>query len=557
MGSPIKCTDNALIVLAAGAVTQDFVSVLDTSTPALLPYMGRPLIYQVIVNHIKKHGRNVVVVIPDGEPRLEDFLRASFGNRVHLSIVRRPIANVGAPAQSLMAALEHLAASDARDTPAFVVYGDIYFEAPSLPSTSQPIAFVQDYVESDKYSYFQAVAGQRYQHVGRNQPAPDSDAPRLTDIGAYWLPSIRDLHQAMEAKGTELSPTVGGIVAQCYGASLICLPVEVWSDLGHLDTATQIRTRLIGAREFNALTIDGHRGLITKKSRHVIKILQEINYYHKLPRPLSIYFPRLHDFSVGEETSYTMEFYSYRTLSEYFVFFNFPLSVWKKILGRLLAVHTEFSSYTSAPVAPQAVYDFYVGKLLMRMEKIQKGSPIYALVEADGIMVNGIYCHGWKHYLPQIQAAVTKLSEHCVPSVVHGDMCFSNILYDPQTSLVKLIDPRGDFFAEGCYGDPRYDLAKLLHSFHGGYDYILQEMYELTSHSDGSHEFRLFQSPEAAMLGSRLIEWMGGKLNYDMRNLLLLEALLFLSMLPLHKDDSVRQKALYIRGIQILHEVFA
>lgn len=557
MSSPTKLTDSALIVLAAGAVTQDFVSVLDASTPALLPYMGRPLIYQVIVNHIKKHGRKVIVVIPDGEPRLEDFLRASFGNRVHLSIVRRPLTNAGTPAQSMIAALDHLAASDALDTAAFVVYGDIYFEAPPLPTTSQPIAFVQDYVESDKYSYFQAIPGRGFQHVNRNQPALDADAPRLTDIGAYWLPSLRDLQSAVQVKGVELPPTVGGILAQCYEASLTCLPVDVWSDLGHLDTATQIRTRLIGAREFNALSIDEHRGLITKKSRHAVKILQEINYYHKLPRPLSIYFPRLHDFSVGGETSYTMEFYSYRTLSEYFVFFDFPISAWKKILGRLLAVHAEFTSYTSTPVAPQAVYDFYVGKLLARMEKIPEGSPIHALVEAEGVMVNGIHYHGWKHYLPQIQAAVTKLAEHCVPGVVHGDMCFSNILYDPQTSLVKLIDPRGDFFTEGCHGDPRYDLAKLLHSFHGGYDYILQEMYELTTHRDGSYEFRLFQSPEAALLANRLIEWMSTQLNYDMRELLLLESLLFLSMLPLHKDDSVRQKALYIRGIQILHEVFA
>jgi aminoglycoside phosphotransferase (APT) family kinase protein len=149
------------------------------------------------------------------------------------------------------------------------------------------------------------------------------------------------------------------------------------------------------------------------------------------------------------------------------------------------------------------------------------------------------------------------MAGRCRPAVVHGDLCFSNILYDPQTGLVKFIDPRGVFFEEGCYGAPRYDLAKLLHSFHGGYDHIMQEMYELVPCGDAAYRLRFFQSSGTPAVVSRLAARLKERADVGMDELLLLEALLFLSMLPLHKEDANRQKALYLRGLVILNEALA
>ena len=80
-----------LILLAGGHVRQDFVTLLDITSPAMLPYMGRPLIYVSVLNFLKLGGREVVVVIPEAERRVEVFLRSAFGSRVALTIVRAPI----------------------------------------------------------------------------------------------------------------------------------------------------------------------------------------------------------------------------------------------------------------------------------------------------------------------------------------------------------------------------------------------------------------------------------------------------------------------------------
>ena len=158
--------------------------------------------------------------------------------------------------------------------------------------------------------------------------------------------------------------------------------------------------------------------------------------------------------------------------------------------------------------------------------------------------------------MAEIEKVVDRLARTAQTAIIHGDLCFSNILYDPQTGLIKLIDPRGDFFEEGCYGDPRYDLAKLLHSFHGGYDFIMQEMYDLREIAPNNYVFRLFRPDNAEQSVETLMSTFDDAVADDLSDLMLLEALLFLSMLPLHSDDVERQKALYLTGIRILGDVF-
>lgn len=46
-----------------------------------------------------------------------------------------------------------------------------------------------------------------------------------------------------------------------------------------------------------------------------------------------------------------------------------------------------------------------------------------------------------------------------IPSVVHGDLCFSNVMYDSRSNSVKVIDPRGLNIQQELtiYGNQSYD----------------------------------------------------------------------------------------------------
>jgi hypothetical protein len=137
--------------------------------------------------------------------------------------------------------------------------------------------------------------------------------------------------------------------------------------------------------------------------------------------------------------------------------------------------------------------------------------------------------------------------------VIHGDFCFSNILFDIGHQIIRLIDPRGSFGPKGIYGDARYDIAKLRHSVCGLYDYIVADMFELEE-ADGRFSSTLFVNGTPRMVGAmfdRLVVDAG----YDLDEIRLIEGLLFISMIPLHQGHASRQRLMFLTGLTLLNEV--
>jgi hypothetical protein len=139
--------------------------------------------------------------------------------------------------------------------------------------------------------------------------------------------------------------------------------------------------------------------------------------------------------------------------------------------------------------------------------------------------------------------------------VGHGDLCFSNILYDQRIRLFKLIDPKGASSLEAAYTDPLYDYAKLSHSILGGYDFIVNDLYEVAVGRDltlrrhtADGDFEPFAASFVEALESREL---------DVARIRLYEASLFLSMLPLHRDRPRDLLAFVLVAAHILGEIGA
>ena len=129
-----------------------------------------------------------------------------------------------------------------------------------------------------------------------------------------------------------------------------------------------------------------------------------------------------------------------------------------------------------------------------------------------------------------------------------------NILVDRCSRVVRLVDPRGSFGDFRIHGDPRYDLAKLSHSVSGDYDFLSHGLFDLdfdgpnvhlTTHTTERHHAmkRMFNQ----WLQPRWGDWSG--------QIRLIESLLFLSMVPLHKDRPDCQKAFLARDLELFAQV--
>ena len=67
----------------------------------------------------------------------------------------------------------------------------------------------------------------------------------------------------------------------------------------------------------------------------------------------------------------------------------------------------------------------------------------------------------------------------------------SNILYDLNSGVFKLIDPRG-IWGSSENGDIKYDIAKLRHSISGEYDYIIGDLFNINYVNHNEINYSIF-----------------------------------------------------------------
>ena len=136
-------------------------------------------------------------------------------------------------------------------------------------------------------------------------------------------------------------------------------------------------------------------------------------------------------------------------------------------------------------------------------------------------------------------------------TIIHGDLCFTNILVEDNYNFMRIIDPRGKFGTFDIYGDSRYELAKILHSLEGHYDYIIEDMFDVEV-QDTHISYHLQLGEQTAL---QAFQQVFEKQLTDIQAIRLIEATLFLSMIPLHNDYLSRQYAMLATGITLFDEV--
>ncbi|MDI9873367.1 hypothetical protein [Flectobacillus rivi] len=343
-----------------------------------------------------------------------------------------------------------------------------------------------------------------------------------------------------------------------YRSKLELVPINDndWIDLGHLDTFYKSKARFLNARHFNSFEIDLFWGKIKKLSNYTKKFIDEINWYVNLPARLKSLIPTIYSYSVDVEPFFVeMEYYSYPTLNQLYLFSNISISQWREIFKKLLSIQREFSKIERR-VDDVFIKAFYFDKTKQRLLELKKDSNFLRFFESN-IVLNKKEYPSLTTLLENLESFIDSNITYFTTTagVIHGDFCLSNILYDIKTGVVKLIDPRGSFIDSSVFGDPRYDLAKISHSVHGFYDLILNDSYSLLEHDNAmSFELTIYKSSQQEELSSLFLNLMAenGVVN---RQILAIESLLFLSMVPLHSDDLKRQKAFLMRGLELYYSL--
>ena len=333
-----------------------------------------------------------------------------------------------------------------------------------------------------------------------------------------------------------------------------------WLDFGHINNFYQARSRLTTERAFNSLNID--KNTVTKSSEsHPLKIYAEGSWFAQLPQLLRLHTPALLDLRSNEDSSsYTIEYLYSLPLSDLIVFGNLSEGTWTSIFNNVQTILSKFSKYKPKLDESSKLLslDLYLSKTLDRLSEYQHQSKTsiseqkFRLADCDN-----------SYTLEYIAIDSSKyISDVCFKdlSIIHGDFCFSNILFDSRAELVKCIDPRGLTINNqiSIYGDKRYDLAKLYHSIFGKYDFIIANHFDLKSQIFGDTEiidFQIMMNDNLSNIESLFQQLILLQSDYTEKEILAITIHLFLSMLPLHFDNPLRQKA-FIANTLRLYEIF-
>jgi len=386
-------------------------------------------------------------------------------------------------------------------------------------------------------------------------------------VGVFSISNVADfvdhLSEEVRAPKQHLDPFYRAIQSYFNGLATeqkIFQVVVKWWDFGHIDNYTDTRKSFfLNTRAFNDVRVDSQRGIIRKSSSNVHKFVHEICWYLKLPKKLKYISPQIFDYSLDLDNPYVeMEFYGYPALNDVYLFGDCNIGVWNQIFNSIFHVRADMGNYLISPgtaVLTAAMQEMYETKTLERLAPILI-DPRFAFFSGDEIEINGKRCLGLRAALTSLPTIANHLGLYNQDyfSIIHGDLCLSNILYDPKSRIVRLIDPRGIFGQFDVYGDPRYDIAKLCHSIEGDYDFLLNGLFDLSwvneklllrAHTDDRHH------AIKALFRNRLMkDW-----HHEYPRIKLIESLLFLSMVPLHSDRPRSQQAFLGRGLEILSSV--
>lgn len=331
-----------------------------------------------------------------------------------------------------------------------------------------------------------------------------------------------------------------------YNQKTQVTPIKVtkWLDFGHVNSFYHSKVNFTTQRSFNNLIIT--TDYVEKSSFKEHKIAAEASWFDEVPKHIRGFLPQLIDVSF-EPSSYRLEYLHNTALNELWVFAEISHFTWKKIFKSCFDfIETCRDTRPTSSVKYDSIIQLFTEKTLSRLHalptsKFDINTPI-RINGGSGISMIELARSTEKH-LPTLD----------VITLLHGDFCFSNILYDFRTQKIKTIDPRGHTLDgnKTIWGESRYDIAKLSHSVIGMYDYIVAGYFTLTKTTVDRYDFQILDNNKHCVNQSYFVQKITQYFDVSYIELLAMQIHLFLSMLPLHADNLERQYGLLANAYRL------
>ncbi|MFN7310272.1 MAG: sugar phosphate nucleotidyltransferase, partial [Vampirovibrionales bacterium] len=258
------------LILAAKSQSNE-----DTYHTQMLPIRGKPAIAWVIESIEDK--QHIVVVLNQDNQKVEKYLQSKYP---FVQIVKTPFDNQKTQQLSILSSLQTgVDALNAQEDGVLqVILGDTLCQFDALESKRDFIVVSPDFKDAKRW----CLVDMDEQHHAKAFYDKKNVSPehKKAVVGVYQfsdLPCLRQsLENALDASATELSD-----VLLRYGLNhpLTCVEARTWFDFGHKSGIIKAQTHFYNARDFNTLSVDSVRGVLTKSSSKIQKLEDEYLWY--------------------------------------------------------------------------------------------------------------------------------------------------------------------------------------------------------------------------------------------------------------------------------------
>lgn len=512
--------------MSGSYIEQELCAEFGKIPPSLLP-LGNRRLFQYQIN-LAPENEIIYISLPENYSLIEaDY---EWLNRRNVKVLKTPIdLTLG---QAVVASLNLI--SDPLENDLHILFGDTLFN--SIPNKQDVIAIAEN---CDSY---------RWARVDKNSVISDDESLNNIVCGYFHFSRPRELIRCITQEKWDF---LQGINRYNSDVGLKLVAVDEWYDFGHVNTYYHSKTKFTTQRAFNSLKIT--KDYIEKSSENNLKIRGESNWFTTIPTSIRKYTPQyLGDNGLDScEFFYRLEYLYNTSLSELYVFSEINHKLWEKILNSCFEFIDDCKS-----------------NAIVKNIKFNSLNELFNIKTRDRLL---LFCEEWgvdkteewsfndinekvsiNDMLLLAEDIVTNMDSKS--SVMHGDFCFSNILYDFRTERLKTIDPRGvtPTGELSIYGDIQYDIAKLGHSVLGMYDWIIAGYHQTDIDFDKGHvEHKIEGEAKHLNIKKFFIEKVEQKYNIQPEELYAMQLMLFLSMLPLHSDDKFRQEGLFANAFRI------
>jgi hypothetical protein len=322
-------------------------------------------------------------------------------------------------------------------------------------------------------------------------------------------------------------------------------------DLGHPKTFFASRKQLASARSFNFLSIGDH--CVTKRGApgQQDKLEAEANWFRNLPSELQPFSARLIEVNGDPQIGHYSTLYSnFPTLSDLYLARTSPL-LWGKVLDSCQSFLNIASEHRHTNIT-SPIHWLVIDKLRERIG----GYPEFLPNDETILTINNTKIGTLKEIVVKLENIVNSARPR-EANLMHGDFCFSNILYDTRSDRILLIDPRGIVNGkQTLFGDIRYDISKLGHSIVGRYDQIVGGQLIAKQPKFGSFVFSVPPNEQSDWLEVQFFKLCAGGVPFDDEVVSAATVSLFLSMIPLHSDSPVRQTTFFANALRLYQKFF-